>query len=336
MKSMIIENILLEFRYFLDDALTLIEFYEASEREPNIKFTTSNEEIGKLRSSFKKFVNLTFELKTQIGYYFVHEFNSSLEYSQNFKRKRKCFFNTMFKRLSVLEYNLKMIDCKKEILKIYFKNIQKLIKKITDFIAYIESDRWHKSIAIEILDQISFTSSKLPCVFDKFFDLVNFGNELSQIKNEYMKQIKDSSFIRKKGIKSLTKNFTSSFLNSPKSKITQYIDITKMIRYFLKITLIIIFFLIVVTSFFSTSSNHYTIDFKKAYKINYQYSNLINKKLDFLTDISLDNFFNLFVNKKIDTSLKTNTWDQIFSYMKEFYVVFISFTAFLSLEFFIK
>ncbi|RNA17064.1 hypothetical protein BpHYR1_036870 [Brachionus plicatilis] len=209
MTSLIIENLLLDLRDFLDDALTFIEFYEANEREPNIKFTTNNEEIVKLKQSLEKFANLMHEIKTQLSCSFIHEFNSSIEYSQNFKRKKKYFFNTMLKRLFALECNLKTFDCKNEVLKNYFKTIQKLLQKVLDFIGYLESNRWHKSIAFEILDQICSYSSK---------------NQICGTSNElfHKDKIKKSSKANRKQKKNLFKKFSSFILKSSKSRISDF------------------------------------------------------------------------------------------------------------------
>lgn len=335
MTFLIIEKLLLDQRHFLDDTLTFIEFYEASQREQDIKFLTNNEEICKLKQSLKKFSNTTNELKTQLNYSFIHEFNSSIEYSSNFKRKISYFFNTIFKRLYALEFNLKTIEKKNEILTACFKSIQKLIQKINDFINYLESKRWHKSIANEILNNIFCFSLKLSKVLDKFFDYLNYRKQISS-ENFYRNQ-KHSSTLQKKNN---LRKFGSYLLSSSKSKLSEIIFdkkiySTKMISLvFLFVAAILV---IILGSWISQNSKIYTIDLNKAYRSNNYFSDLINNKVNLLSDVSLSNFLNIFCNPKIDASLRTNNiWDQILSYMKEFYVVFISFTAFLSLEFFVK
>lgn len=189
-----VEIILLDLRYFLDEALTFIEFYEYGERDLTRAFQTSQQvilqfhklitkwaifftffrcffkkDIFQLRQFAIEYIRLVIDLKKLCkdnGLF--ADFNMGLHFSEQFKDKRIFFFTTLFKRLE------KLYTCiygetalSNELVKLYFKTIQKLVRNSNEFIGYLEASRWSRDIALQILDKLVENCNDFLCVFEK-------------------------------------------------------------------------------------------------------------------------------------------------------------------------
>ena len=87
-----IELIILDLRYFIDESLTFVEFYECGEREIGRLFMTNRDEINKIRKYTIEFINSLIQLKTIFQNNRLYtDFNLGLELSKEFKNKRVYF-----------------------------------------------------------------------------------------------------------------------------------------------------------------------------------------------------------------------------------------------------
>lgn len=368
MSTSSVEIILLDFRHFLDEALTFIEFYESGERDTSgKKFTTNREEISKLRKYTIEFSRLVFDLKKvlQSNDFGICDFNRSFAFSEHFRNKKDIFYNTMFKRLEVLSQKIfhESDFAKNDLMRVYFKLIQKQCKKSYEFIGYLESNRWNRSISIEILDKLLHLSNEFSCVYQKFVQYLEAKNQVydtlleAENKNANCNSVpkkqkqKKSSTSPNCEIKntSMFDSISSYFLDLKDSRSKYFTEKNRRICPCFALILILFvslilfaFILPILRHFLNRNSNIYAVNLKDEKSF---YENLQDNKFDFLNIIDLPSLFNGIKDKDsrdeikkfaIQFNGKTNFWMDIFSYMKEFYVVFLSLSAFLSIEWFIK
>ena len=164
-----VEIIILDFRYFLDEALNFIEFYEYGERDLTRKFHTNRKEICQLRQFAIEYIRLVYDIKKLFKEHNrIAEFNLGFKFSEQFKNKRIFFFTTLFKRLDKLYGRLYSENVtSKELVKLYFKTIQKLVRNTNELVGYLESNRWRKDIALQILDKLVEQCNDFLCIFEK-------------------------------------------------------------------------------------------------------------------------------------------------------------------------
>lgn len=172
------EAILLDFRYFLDEALTLIEFFASS----SSSFRTTNDELDRLRGYAKHYTRLVLDLKKRLDedYYFT-EFNVGLTFSESFKSKRIHFFTLVFNRLEKLFKRVN--ECDSELVCVYFKLVQKLTRKTNEFIGYVESSRWHRAMALQILDKLVAIVNGFSRMFERFVEFLQLHEQIDEDAN---------------------------------------------------------------------------------------------------------------------------------------------------------
>ena len=176
MSSISIELIILDFRHFLDEALMFLECFESSE-QAGAAFHTNQQELAELRQYAIEFIRLVYDLKKlfQTGR-LVDEFNVEIEFSEQFKNKRIFFYTNLFKRLEALSmriYDRRSLST--ELVKLYFRTIQKLVRNSNEFVGYLESHRWNRDIAFQILDKLVEQANDFLCIFEKV--LFEIGNQ---------------------------------------------------------------------------------------------------------------------------------------------------------------
>ena len=201
-----IESIFLDFRYFLDEALTFVEFFECGERDITRKFFTNSGEISRLRGYAIEYTRLALDLKKTLLNGFDQdeqlqesasfgEFNTGLVFTEQFKVKRLHFFTVLFSRIDELYKRLEELNndhAANELIKVYFKLLKKLATKSNEFIGYIESDRWHRDIALQVLDRLVALANDFLCVFEKFVQYLEENNRVRKSDERREKRVHQS------------------------------------------------------------------------------------------------------------------------------------------------
>lgn len=314
-----IEKLILDWRCFLDEALTFVEFYESTLRNCK-QFTTSHEEISQLRSSSIEFTRLVCDLKKilldgpadsspspsssssideQNGV-IIDEFNVALEYSNGFKKKRIVFFRRIFERLNTLYKRVYMLPIHKSnvLLRLYFNTLRSLCNKSNELIGYLESRRWDRTTAVQILDKLIGRNNDFSCVFEKLVQLLDAQNCIVATRVQI-----DSCLVSLASIRSL---------------------ISTVVRHWCPcVSFGVVILVLVLVAILSERSTH---------QDEYETLNLLNY-------IDVQSYFDEklksnSINRQLDQTFYELSWNQILNYMKKFHVVCLSLTAFVSLEWF--
>ena len=78
---------ILDFRYFIDESLTFLEHFEGGERDLMRKFTTTQQEIAKIRHNAIEFTRILCDLKKILfSTQTISDFNLSFDFSKDFKQ----------------------------------------------------------------------------------------------------------------------------------------------------------------------------------------------------------------------------------------------------------
>lgn len=315
-----VEKIILDFRNYLDKCITFLELYEQ-----NLNINQNEKE--KFKKSCRKFNDLISDLKNLLLNENIRfsDLNSRFEFSKDFLKKKSVFFKIIFQRLDTLDQKLS----KNKELKIFFKAIQKLCKKANEFIGYLESPRWHRMIAIEILNKHCEINEFILDFFEKTIqNLANSSENLNLNQNHHSKKNR--------------RNYLSD-LKESSSKLSQYLffgknpNICPCLGLLLILIIFLVFFLFIlpIVKYFTSSRN------SNIYALNLQSQREFLELFQMNQKDKLSIFSNL-IDLPWIFSAKQNKpdvkyfWHQVFDYMKEVYVVFLSLVTFLSIEFFIK
>lgn len=196
------ESIILEFRYFLDEALTFVEVFESREREPSGCFYSSTNEINSLRKFAIEYTRYVFDLKKMLTNMYEEDayeeneetvefgdLNNGLVFTESFKVKRLQFFTILFSRLDKLfdRFEESSFDVDESV-GVYFKLVQKLSRRTNELIGYFESTRWHRAIAIDILDRLAVLANDYLCAFEKFIEYLSTKGKIKFAEKEKKKK----------------------------------------------------------------------------------------------------------------------------------------------------
>ncbi len=168
---MSIEILLLDLRYFLDESLSFIEFFEYGERDLTRRFQASNQEVTNLRQFAIEYTRLIYDLKKLLtaGHSAYAEFNPGFEFSEQFRNKRLFYYTRFFRRLEALDERVQgETALSNDMVKIYFRTVQNLVRGTNELIGYLEAARWSRDVALEILDRLVQLCNDFLCVFEKF------------------------------------------------------------------------------------------------------------------------------------------------------------------------
>ena len=176
-----IELTILDFRYFLDEILTFIEFYEGEEKSPSSQFQTNFQEISRIRQYAIEFIRLIYDLKKLFwDDSVIKEFNLGINFSEQFKNKRVFFFKSVFGRLDSLFNNINGVYAlSNELVKLYYNTVQKLIRNTNEFIGYIENARWHRQYALKALDNLVMLCNDFSAIFERFVESLTLNRKVT-------------------------------------------------------------------------------------------------------------------------------------------------------------
>lgn len=365
-----LESIILDFRHFLDEALTFIESFEEGERDPHHhRFFTDKTEIGRLRNYAIEYTRLVFDLKkllnndttsqprqydgdSAVTKSHFGDFNVRLAFSEQFKANRLLFFTFLFERLDKLfnrvnaltlnstssnDNNLKTKNTTNtnELVRLFFKLVQKLTRKTNEFVGYLESPRWHRAMALQILDRLVALVNDFSCVFEKFVEKLEEKGRIVEKKEE----IVGSGDTRKK--KTAQKPNLVDHLSVSEAVSGTYRPCAKSkVHYCPCVYLILLIFatvsIILVAKFF-WQSVFYEADGQQP---NQQSNEIEKDSFDLLSFMDLD--FSLFEDKEAVVKISLTgdesenvefyLWDQIVKYMQRVHLIVLSLTAFVSFE----
>lgn len=189
MSLVTIEITLLDFRYFLDEAFTFIEFFVVEDRSVNInnRFQTNYEEIGRIRQYAIEYIRLIYDLKKLFWEdTVIKEYNLGINFSEQFKNKRVFFFKSIFERLEKLFNTINGVhSLSNDLVKLYYNTIQKLIRNTNEFIGYIENSRWHRQYALKALDNLVMLCNDFSAIFERFVESLEINRRI--VKGKLMR-----------------------------------------------------------------------------------------------------------------------------------------------------
>jgi len=189
MSLVTIEITLLDFRYFLDEAFTFIEFFVVEDRSANInnRFQTNYEEIGRIRQYAIEYIRLIYDLKKLFWEdTVIKEYNLGINFSEQFKNKRVFFFKSIFERLEKLFNTINGVhSLSNDLVKLYYNTIQKLIRNTNEFIGYIENSRWHRQYALKALDNLVMLCNDFSAIFERFVESLEINRRI--VKGKLMR-----------------------------------------------------------------------------------------------------------------------------------------------------
>jgi hypothetical protein len=178
--------------------------------ETCFRFRTTLNEIDLIRKNAIEFVHFVCNLKnilTNSNGNLVGDHNVSINFSDHFMRTKKPVFNSLVRRLEALNRNrilnidsifdknferretnnndfidkntikkddnqVKVTPITEKVLSgLFFKKISNLINKTSDFIAYLQENRWNRCTALEILDKLVENCNDFQAIFEKFIQL---------------------------------------------------------------------------------------------------------------------------------------------------------------------
>lgn len=219
-----LESTILDFRHFLDESLTFVEFFESGERDRRRRFFTSSVEIARLREHAVEFNRLTTTIKNMLEFdknsartsadsaIEFGEFNTAVEFTESFRSKRLQFFTVLFGRMDKLYDRLDTISRTEDVhesVRDYFRRVHKLSRRTNEFIGYLETSRWHRAIALEILDRLVVSCNKSLRALERF---VEYLASQGRIRKD------DANNTNLKTDKQKDPNCKTSFLNSLRNK----------------------------------------------------------------------------------------------------------------------
>lgn len=322
-----IELIILDLRYFIDESLTFVEFYECGEREIGRLFMTNRDEINKIRKYTIEFINSLIQLKTIFQNNRLYtDFNLGLELSKEFKNKRVYFFRIINTRLDNLYKrlygNYLGADGLNEIVVLYYKHILKISRNTNEFINFIENSRWNRDLAFNFLDNLVSLTNGFSGVFELFVSYLESNN-----------RIKDASAAKSKSYTRLIKNKAkptfSTISNSTRSfsKKPKYCPCILIIMVFL--ILIVLFFIVLpfYSFLFNKNSNVYS------FKLDSQKASLSIIEIIY-TYLSNGESALVKTSKKNKDSIFD--FSTILNYMADFYVFSFSFLGYVIVEILFK
>lgn len=169
-----IEFTLLDMREFIDEALTFVEFYQsANDGKSSNTFETDHSEIERIHVMAQEQISRLVNLKNCLNKNCA-ELNTKLKFSTQFKTKRQVFFSHVLQRLDRLNQKLIQEETKPASLVFsYFNIIRKQATMTNDFIGYLETSRWHKEIALEIVDKLIGLGNDFLVMFTSFQKILN-------------------------------------------------------------------------------------------------------------------------------------------------------------------
>jgi hypothetical protein len=335
-----IELILLDLRYFLDESLTFIELYEASEKDFATKFKTNPNEICQIRQYAIEYIRLIYDLKKLfMDTKLIKQSNTEIIFSEQFKNKRIFFFTSVFKRLEQLFTQINgQFSLSNELVKLYYKTIQKLVRNSNEFIGYLESHRWNRDIALQILDKLVEYCNDFLCIFEKFIQSLNASSEFLD-KLEYARP----DVLNKNEIEDCVTSSSSS--NSVSSCLIDSFKFSNYIEKFSSISTFKIFILILVVYV------SFSILVRLIYNINMFIVDLIigvlfkssttSHSVSYfdIKIIELSNIFGWKVNtpSNLETPFKIELnsyylWNQVYTYMTHIYTIIFSLLIYLLFE----
>ena len=230
MSLVTIEITLLDFRYFLDEAFTFIEFFVVEDRSVNTnnRFQTNYEEIGRIRQYAIEYIRLIYDLKKLFWEdTVIKEYNLGINFSEQFKNKRVFFFKSIFERLEKLFNTINGVhSLSNDLVKLYYNTIQKLIRNTNEFIGYIENSRWHRQYALKALDNLVMLCNDFSAIFERFVESLEInrrivkGKLMRNFDSNQNKSTNNSSSLNSQSLSSSSSSSSSTCLidlNSNKS-----------------------------------------------------------------------------------------------------------------------
>jgi len=166
-----IETLLLDLRYFLDESISFIEFFEYGERDLTRRFWTSAGEVYNIRQWANEYIRYIYDIKKLL---FTYKYNSDLnppglKFSDQFKNKRVFYYTCFFRRLEELDERiLGETALSNDMVKLYFRTIQNLVRGTNNLISYLESARWSRGTAQESMENLVKLCNDFLCLFEKF------------------------------------------------------------------------------------------------------------------------------------------------------------------------
>lgn len=301
MVNVSIELLILDLREFLDSALEFIEFYELDELRLDIN------KVATIRQHAIEYIKTIYDLKKLLNS--DPAFKQSSEgilFSDQFKNRRIFFYKEVFKRLDFLFEKLNNSLSTNDLVRLYSKTIQILIRNTNEFIGYIESKRWNKNIALQILDKLVESCNDFLAIFERLTEGFNSNRRFNS--RDTNQSSTSASFELQAQIRNLPKS---------KLKVQQGRRIKKK-RYsfccvllLIIICFIILFYLIVYLIHFLLNVNFY---------LENTFYSLFNSKSNFY--VIKKSFFFSFVDKfRYESSFVTydsrsiEMWTQVYSYM---------------------
>jgi hypothetical protein len=348
-----IELIILDMRFFIDDSLTFLEAYEAC-RLKNQAFVTNKNELTDIRTYAIEYNRCIFDLKKLLNTdESIEEVNVAIDFSNEFKSKRRLFFRKIFERLDSL-YKKSFRDSIKNtsdktnaLARLYFRIIQKIARKSNHFIGHMESTRWHKSYLIEMLDNLVTLCNDFLGVFEGFCKVLlrlerEEITEDRKINEEADSELKLETSSSNYSEASTCSESTSKFGNYFSNLTYQKSQPCSCIFMILAVVILIILCFLVLpilrlflNSSLSESSSVYTFDLDET--AIRPLNDMSNEQKKLLQLVKLPSKLYTQVTSKNKTdSADDFKWDNIFDYMQDFYIFSASLTTFVSLEWLIK
>jgi hypothetical protein len=238
-KLLSLEKLILKFRYFIDESLSFIELYESFECESSTRqFKTTKQEIVAIKQHSIEYTRLVLEVKQRLNddYY---EFNTNVKYTESFKNRRKIFFDNVFKRLAKLSDRISIdLVVSNDLVKIYFRSINKIAICTNELIGYLELARWNREISMQIIDKLIKFANDFSCIFEKFASYLDAKNKIVSNLNQSDEEEEDHSDeeesedgSRTTLAKTESDSATNVYLNSERKSITffRYLTLTLLV-----------------------------------------------------------------------------------------------------------
>ena len=229
---------------------------------------------------------------------------------------------------------------------LYFRIIQKLARKTNEFIGFLEANRWNKTTAMEILDQLVMLCNDSSCVFEKFCIPLEQKNKIVLRRiNKKFELVACDSLTEK------TSDLVCFYLKKSTSLLSEYLICSKnsspCVCLLVILALLFLFFLVLpfIKYLFvtSTESTVYKINLSdqttKSFleenrsKMKDQAANVAKVfKLSALSSFLYDQLVAGDTQQKQSVTENNKSWSLILEYMQDIYVFMASLTAFISFE----
>ena len=312
-----IELLILDFRYFIDESLTFLEFFESGERDSSRKFSTNRQEIAKLRQYTIEFTRLLYDLKNSLfTNKKISDFNLGLVFSKEFKQKRVFFFKTINSRLDNLYKRIFSFTADyNDLVKMYFKIMLKIARNTNEFIGFLESSRWNRDIAVKFIDNLIKLCNDFSSVNEEFILYLEKNHHIVLL-NEPESQ---RAFGEKKDSFSKFNRLRVNATKSIDSLITSLSGQTITSKYTTFPTVLIIMVLLILFVIFLIALPIYRLVFSGFSETN----TVMNKRTNYFSFYSGDNKAP-FTEKEGDLI----DWNFILSYLTNIYVIFFTLICF--------